>query len=421
MERVSVEVWQQILLKVMETSNLPIFATSCTPYTFLAFTYLHMLQQSHRKPYLDYLTQRRCLRLVCRAWNEFVLFSSHRWLPLEAWSPMYELDPTTLIRTKGGVGPIEILSTAINSDEFVTPILSWASHILKRPASQTPLRAYILHIDVAPALKPGCNPLDLLVGATTTQDPECMTTTTNTNTTLRSLSITTLFGPNLSGPNHSISFSQISRTFMGLRSLFLIRVKAAPQVTLALAQLEVLYVECYRPEWRKLQQSIETWDTPRLRHVHLGRFNTPLTDVIDRFLGRYAHQIESLVLSNAAFFPLSCLDLPSGFWTQFIALRLFGLDCTTLRCKEWSGWSVVPPPTHPCQYLLCDMWSAKELGLERLVEREVNNIHRRWTWNDGVRLVAGHARSGQYYIVKNIRDDQSIANMEKTVGILPEL
>ena len=39
MERVSVEIWQQILLRVMETNDWPIFATSCTPYTFLAFIY----------------------------------------------------------------------------------------------------------------------------------------------------------------------------------------------------------------------------------------------------------------------------------------------------------------------------------------------------------------------------------------------
>ena len=37
MERVPVEVWQQNLLKVMEMVEAPIFATSCTPYTFLSF------------------------------------------------------------------------------------------------------------------------------------------------------------------------------------------------------------------------------------------------------------------------------------------------------------------------------------------------------------------------------------------------
>jgi len=135
MERVSVEVWQQILLKVMETNDSPIFATSCTPYTFLAFTSLRFLDREERppQPYLDYLAQRRRLQLVCRAWNEFVLFTSHRWLLLEDWSPMYELDSTTTTRTKGGVGPVEKLSTLILEPDLVTPTLSWVSHILKRP------------------------------------------------------------------------------------------------------------------------------------------------------------------------------------------------------------------------------------------------------------------------------------------------
>jgi len=395
MERVSVEIWQQILLKVMETNDWPIFATSCTPYTLLCFTYLHVWQQRDRKPYLDYLAQRRRLRLVCRAWNEFVLFTSHRWLPLKGRSPKYKLDSTTT-RAKGGVGPIEILSTEICQKELVTPILSWASHILKRPASQSPLRAYILHID-----RPGYNPLDdLLVGTTTTQDPE-YTNTNTTNTTLRLLA--------LRGLNTSVSFSQISRTFAGLRSLFLINVNLAPQQTLVLVHLEVLYVDCWPPDLRK---SIETWDTPALRHVHLGHFSTPLTDVLDPFLGRYAHQIESLVLSEFHSYLSPCHNLPSKFWAQFAALRLLGLDYCTLVREEWSGWSVVPPPTHPCRYLVCPSSS---------VGSRLNDIRARWTWHDDVRLVVGHTPTNQYHIVKNIRDGWSIANMEETHGILPEL
>jgi len=396
MEHVSVEVWQQILLKVMETNDWPIFATSCTPYTFLCFTFLHVCKQRDRKPYLDYLAQRRRLRLVCRAWNGFALFTSHRWLALHGWSPKYELDSTST-RAKGGVGPVEILSTEICQKELVTPVLSWASHILKRPTSQSPLRAYILHIDCA--LRPGYDPLDDLLVRTTTQDPE-YTNTDTTNTTLRLLV--------LRGGNISVSFSQISRTFTGLRLLFLIHVGAAPQQTLVLAHLEVLYVECWLPD---LQRSIETWDTPALRHVHLGYFGTPLTDMLDRLLGRYAHQIESLVLSEFDSYYLPCLDLPSNFWAQFTALRLLGLEYYTLMREEWSGWSVVPPPTHPCRYLVCPFCS----------ESHLNDIRARWTWHDDVRLVAGHTCSDQYYIVKNIRDGWSIANKEETHGILPEL
>ena len=89
---------------------------------------------------------------------------------------MYQLDLTIL--STGGVDPIERLSTTINSEELVTPILSWVSHILKCPANQLPLRAYTLRVFNTPSL--GYNPLDYLVGRTST---EC-STNTNTNTTL---------------------------------------------------------------------------------------------------------------------------------------------------------------------------------------------------------------------------------------------
>jgi len=414
MEHVPVEIWQQILLKVMETNDWPIFATSCTPYTFLAFMYLHVFYQRNRKPYQDYLTQRRRLRLVCRAWNEFVLSTSHRWLPLEEdSSPMYKLDPTTSY-ANGGVGPVEKLSTVINSNEGVTPILSWVSHILKRPASQTPLQTYILNI--RRARRPGYNPLDDLVGTMTSQDPGC--SNTNTNTTLRALSITMS-----STARNFISLSQICRTFTGLRILSLINVNETPQRTLTLAHLEVLYV---RFPSGALLESMGTWDVPALRHVSLEHFRMPLTGMLDRFLGRWAHQIESLWFhdfdpahSSLLVSPLH--DLPSGFWAQFAALRLLALDCKTPQCKKWSGWSVVPPPTHPCRYLVCRIFTLKESEVERQVGREVEDIRTRWTWHDGVRLVVGNTLTGQYYVVKNIRDGTSIANMEKTVGILPEL
>jgi len=406
MERVPVEVWQQILLKVMDP---PIFATSCTPYSFLCLVALHDWQKGQQKLYPEYQEQRRRLRLVCRAWNEFVLLTGHCWLLLDGRNPMYELDPTTTPRVKGGVGPVENLFTSIRRRDMVAPTLSWVSHILKRPANQSPLRAYALHVLETPMA--GYNPLDLLVGTTTTQNPEC------TNTTLRLLSISGEFSSTV-----SISLSQISRNFTGLRSLSLRAVMAASQQTLSLAHLEVLCLEFWQPEWEELQQSIETWDTPALRHVRLGHFRAPLADVLDPFLGQYAHQIETLVLSEFGTFSSPLLDLPSGFWAQFPALRLLGLDCDTINRKGWSGWSVVPPPTHPCRYLVCRIYhSVMERELECEVKRVVDDICSRWTWRDGVRLVVGIAGLGRYYIVKNIRDSPSIANMESPIGILPEL
>jgi len=121
----------------------PIFATSCTPYTFLYFVNQQTWNHWHRKPHHDYLERRRRLRLVCRTWNEFVLSTRHRWLQLGQGNAMYELDSTTTSPgCRGGVGPIERLSTTINSEESVIPVLSWVSHILKRPENHFPLRAY---------------------------------------------------------------------------------------------------------------------------------------------------------------------------------------------------------------------------------------------------------------------------------------
>ena len=403
MERAPVEVWQQILLRVMEMDGAPIFATSCTPYTFLYFVDQQTKFHKHPKPHHDYLEQRRCLRLVCRTWNEFVLFTSHRWLQLDEGSAMYELDSTTT-NSDTGVGPVERLSTTISSEELATPILSWVSHILKRPANQFPLRAYTLRLFKTPVR--GYNPFDdLFVGSTTTPDPEC----TNTNTTLRSLSITTSFGSNA-----SIMLPQISRTFRGLRSLFLININATPAQTLTLPHLEVLYVHHTLPAFATLQQPMEAWDTPALRHVHLGHFGTTeqLMGALDGFLGRYAHQIESLALLELSKSITSFLDLPAQFWAQFTSLRLLGLKAATLEREDWTGWSVVPPPTHPLRYLVC--WSPAS------AESTVDRVRPRWTWHDGVRLVAGQNTSDSYYMVKDIRDGQWIAKMEKTNGILPE-
>ena len=403
MECVPVEVWQQILLKVMMMDGAPIFATSCTPYTFIDFVDQQTQFHWHQKPHLDYLQQRRCLRLVCRSWNEFVLLTRHRWLRLYEGSAMYKLDPTmtTTLGTRG-VGPVERLSTTIMSDNLATPILSWVSHILKRPANQSPLRAYILQLFKTPVL--GYNPVDNLVG-TATEDPEC----TNTNTTLRSLSI------NTSLSDACIALSQISRTFTGLRSLFLINtgVGPLPAQVLTLAHLEVLYVNDIPLPIRTLPLPMELWDTPALRHVHLGHFTAmvQLTGTLDGFLGRYAHQIESLALVELSGSTTTFLDLPAQFWAQFTALRLLALEAATLEHENWSGWSVVPPPTHPLRYLVC---------LSRdLVARTVNCVRPRWTWHDGVRLVAIENNLGSYYVVKDIRDDQWSLKMEKAYGILP--
>ena len=183
--------------------------------------------------------------------------------------------------------------------------------------------------------------------------------------------------------------------------------------TIALPHLELLYVHNTLSGFLTLP--MHTWDTPSLRHVHLGRFNltTQFTAVLDGFLRRYAPQIESLALRERSQSPRSLLDLPQDFWEAFSGLRLLGMKAATLSRQDWAGWSVVPPITHPFQYLVC--WSPF------YEESPIDRVRQRWTYHDGVRLVDGRDGVDTYHLVKDVRDTQWIAKMEKTCGILPEL
>jgi len=94
-----------------------------------------------------------------------------------------------------------------------------------------------------------------------------------------------------------------------------------------------------------LLESMGTWDTPALRHLSLGHFSMPLTGVLDRFLGRWAHQIESLF----------CREFdPSRLYST--SLPDFGLSFPCCVCSDWTaklssarngpgGPSCHPPPT----------------------------------------------------------------------------
>jgi len=373
--------------------------TSCTPYTFLYFVKQQIRIYDHREPYFDYLEQRGRLRLVCRAWNEFFRLRRHRWLQLDnEHSPMYKRDSTTT--GTGGVRPVERLSMKITMEYLVIPILSWTSHILQRPANRSPLRVFALCLFTPPTQ--GYSPLDDLVGPSP-KPPEYI------NTMLQSLSITAALGP--FNTSVSISFQQISSTFTGLRSPFVIDVAATPQQTIALPYLELLYVHYKITVFPALP--VHTWDTPALRHAHLGDLSThaQFAAVLDGFLRRYAAQLESLVLLEQSMDSASLLDLPVDFWDAFSALRLLGIGVATLEQHDWPGWTVVPPITHPLRYVVC---------LSRLdVVPAIDRVRWEWTYHKGVKLVVGENRTDSFYLVNSVRDEPYV--MKRTRGILPEL
>jgi len=194
------------------------------------------------------------------------------------------------------------------------------------------LRAYTLRVFNTPSL--GYNPLDYLVGRTST---EC-STNTNTNTTLHCLSIITTSPLSKA----SIVSLQISSTFTGLRALFLANVCMTPWQKMSLPVLEVLYT-CllYDMLWEGI---LDVWDMPALLHAHLGHFTTHVqfVDVLNGFLGRYVCQLESLVFIELCMClsPGSFMQLPPVFWEQFpvlcvcSGLKVFKQDDRLLVLKD---------------------------------------------------------------------------------------
>jgi len=43
-----------------------------------------------------------------------------------------------------------------------------------------------------------------------------------------------------------------------------------------------------------------------------------------------------------------------------------------------------------------------------------------WTYHEGVKLVVAQYGADGFYLVNRVRDEQRIAKVEKTCGILPE-
>jgi len=240
------------------------------------------------------------------------------------------------------------------------------------------------------------NPFDDLVGRT----PE---SSEYTNTALQLLSIKVAFFSTA-----SISLPQICATFTGLRSLFLTDVLTTPEQTIVLPKLELLYVNHMLP--RSQTMPVHAWDTPALRHVHLGELTTraQYAAVLDGFLRRHAARLESLVLlHDSTRESVSLPYFPVDFWNAFPALRLLGI------WEDWADWTIVPPTTHPLQYLV--YWSSSP------AVATVNRLRPRWTYHEGVKLVAVQYFTDSFYLVNSVRDEQWIATMERTNGILPEL
>ena len=380
-DRLPVEIWQDILLLAIESDGYSLFATTCTPSTFI-----HFLKQEKNpdSSYIKYAKRRATLRQVCRAWNQFVLSTNSWWIHVRGPThPQQTLDLPSIIDQ---VPTVKRLSLTITAHECVGPGLDWASDLLQRV--QVPLLSYNLILSL---------PYDPHF----THDPHDFLAAVGPKIALRSLRIAC---PGLNSCG-AISFSQLNANFKDLVSLSLFNLVMRSTEELTLPHLELLHISKY-PGSAPLPT--QGWDLPRLRHVYIAVIpSTTYFNTVLNFLRRYASQLESLFLIEYPFRN----DLPHDFWDSFTALQLLGVRYHVLNHPSWSGWEVIPPRSHPFRYLACRDCMDFEVT--------VDSLRSMWTYHEEVGLVIENANSGKYYLIEDIKEEGWRTRMTKTDGILP--
>lgn len=378
-DRLPVEIWQDILLLTIESDEYSLFATTST--------FIHFLKQEKNpdSSYMKYTRRRATLRQVCRAWNQFILSTNSWWTHVRGPNdPQLTLDLPSITDQ---VPTIKRLSMTITAHECVGPGLNWASNLLQRV--QAPLLSYNITLSI---------PYDPHF----THDPHDFFDAAGPKTALRSLRIACL-GVNSRG---IISFPQLNANFKNLVSLSLSNLVMRSTEELTLPRLELLHISSMYPT--SAPPPTQAWNLPRLRHVYIAVIpSTTYFNTVLNFLRRYATQLESLFLIE---YPLRN-DIPHDFWDSFTALQLLGVRYHVLDHRSWSGWNITPPRSHPFRYLACRDC--------RDFEVTVASLRSLWTYHEEVALVIENAKSGEYYLIEGMKKQDWRASMTQTDGILP--
>jgi len=374
-DRLPVEIWQGILLLAIESDRSALFTTTRTPSTFI-----HFLEQEKYpdKSYTKYVRCRATLRQVCRAWNQFLLFTNSWWIHVHG--PKYPRQSLDLPSITGQVPTIKCLSMIITARPCVRSGVNWAFDLLQR--IEVPLISLNLTLSIPSSSSFTREPHDILVKV-------------GSKTNLRSLRIAC---PDYNSCG-AISFPHLNANFNDLVSLSLVNLVMLSTEELTLPRLEHLHLSRYP---KALPLPTKGWVLPRLRHVHIEIPLTPLylNSALD-FLRRYGSQLESLFLIQ---YPSSS-GLPYNFWDSFTALQLLGLRYHVFADRHWNGWTIVPPRTHPFRYLACTE------GLEW--EKKVDLLRSMWTYHEGVALVM------ENYLIEDIKEEGWRTRVKKVDGILP--
>ena len=379
-DRLPVEIWQDILLLAIESDGSSVFAITCTVSTFI---YALDPEMDLYDSYIKYMRRRATLRRVCRAWNQFLQSTNSWWIYVRG--PNHPRTTLDLPSITDQVPIIKRLSMTITAHDCAQPGLNWAFDFLQR------VKAPIVSCDLTLSLPPFAHlahgPYDVLAAV-------------GHKVALHSLQIACTNAQKCV----SISFAQLSAHFKDLVSLSLYDVIMRSTEELTLPCLEHFYIHNYLD---KPPLPTQGWNLPRLRHVYIAIIPTPSGSVVLRFLRRYASQLESLILVE---YP-GCSGLPHDFWESFTALQLLGAPYHVLADRHWSGWAITPPHAHPLRYIACSDCTH--------VDRTIDAIRSNWTYHEEVALLVEYNTTGEYYLVEGIKKEGWKTRMTKTNGILP--
>ncbi|KIM26856.1 hypothetical protein M408DRAFT_25116 [Serendipita vermifera MAFF 305830] len=354
LDRAPFEIWERILLEVVNGTLTPIFDVTCTSSNYLAFKRTcGDGSVVHQDGYIASEKDRVTIRYVCRAWRITVdrWDNRERWIRIstgdghvswERWKGAQRIELTSRVKKRrhNGNGP-----SMYQGDRFSAVLSDWRSSYLITGCSMQVKRLEMLHlneIEFKRVVEALCNASQALVS-------------------LRSLSLSIPVQDEYSLRMISIHFPKL--THLTLRfavypaSTTLSHPPQEQGAAIHFRTLEVLFLICIEGCYR-----FSNWVIPALRHLNIRANTTLLEGTIIPFIRYKASNVETLDLedldeakkwgtnqpkSTGRLLAISRLcGSTVNFWDMFPQLRL-------LRCKLGrSAFSDCPDIHHPLDHIV---------------------------------------------------------------------
>jgi len=365
--RTPYEVWERILLHVIDVTASPVLETTCTPSTYLAFkrTCGDGDSTAYQHDYRAAEKHRRNLRLVCRAWNEFAdrWDTRERWIRFvslreeisdERWRGVQRLEFVSsggINPKSGGMGSWDGEDALYGRHRLVAVLFNWKTLGVQGGYGMRLRRLEMLYVtssafeDVFKGLCEASGALRELRSlglAIPSTGGWPLRRLSKHFPKLQHLTLRACFGDGKSGLE-DVADDDVIEEVPGSAE------ESKLHDALRLNELEVLFLVPNKSLFR-----LSNWSLPSLRHFHVR----PVADVwktkVFPFLERHASTIESLDLDEGTdptgqtnFAPPDAYDPHTiDFWEIFPSLAL-------LRCRLSRGmFASFPGEKHALQYLV---------------------------------------------------------------------